>query len=179
MIKRAIGFFSPGIFLTRYALSRIVTSEPLGRRRALLEVADCRLLLINHTHFMSKSVMRLPFGTSHGSRFLKHLVDLLQRQPLGLGNNEKGKHEAQNESAAPDKEDLDCQITLILVHNVWGDDGNDTVPEPVRGRCKSDALGANGEWIDLADDDPRSRTPGGGKGSDVEASEYDQADIAV
>lgn len=104
---------------------------------------------------------------------------MLQGQPLGLGDDEEGKQQAQEERTTPDEEHLNRQVALVLVHDVWRDDGNHTVPQPVRGCSKSNTLGSNWERVDLANHDPGSRTPGGCKGGDVQASENDEADLPM
>ncbi len=47
------------------------------------------------------------------------------------------------------------------------------VPEPVGGSGETDATGADGEWKDLADNDPCGWTPGGSEEEDVDADEGD------
>jgi len=137
----------------------------------LLVVADSRLDLIDHAHFMRKGVMRLPFGTSQGGSLLEHLVNLLQTQTFGLRDDEKGEQETQEECTAPDEKDFNFQITLRLIDHVGSDYGNDTIPEPIRSSCNGDTLSSDGQRIDFADDYPGSRAPGHGKSCDVEARE--------
>ena len=62
----------------------------------------------------------------------------------------------------------------MLAHHVGGDDGDDAVPEPVTRGGESDAAGADGDWEDLADDDPGAGAPGGGEEEDVDADESDE-----
>lgn len=140
-----------------------------------LVVADSRLDLVDHAHFMRKGFMRLPSGTSHGSSLLEHLVNLLQAQTLGLRDDEKGEQETQEKCTAPDKEHFDFQIRLRLVHHVGSDHGNNTVPEPVRSSGNGDTFRSDGQRVDLANNYPGSWAPGHGKSGDVEAGEDDKA----
>lgn len=52
-----------------------------------------------------KSLMGLPLGGSAGSSLLHHLVDLLQGQALGLGNQEVGVDQGAGAETTPDEED--------------------------------------------------------------------------
>ena len=113
------------------------------------------------------------------SGLLHHLVDLLQGQTLGLGNDKDGEEQAEEEGAAPDEEHLDAQVALGLVDDVGGNGGDDTVPEPVGCRSESHTLRADGKRIDLTDHDPGSGTPGGGKGRNVAAGEYNETELSV
>jgi hypothetical protein len=47
------------------------------------------------------------------------------------------------------------------------------VPEPVGGGGQSNTTGTDGQRVDLADDDPGTRTPGAGEEEDVNADEGD------
>lgn len=163
----------------------VVKSETDLDGRGILSSGDSTLLVVanggfnlglSQTHLVRKGVMRLPLGTSHGGRLLKHLVDLLQTQTLGLRNDEVGEQDTQEEGTAPDKKDFNTQVCLILVNHVWSDNCNDTVPKPVRGGCESHTLGADGKRVDFTDDNPSSRAPGCSKCRDVEASENDETD---
>ena len=55
---------------------------------------------------------------------------------------------------------------------------NTKVPEPVGGGREGHGLGADGERVYLAGDDPRNRTPGGGEEGDVDADEGNKALLA-
>ena len=52
-----------------------------------------------------KSLVRYPFGGGPGGGLLHHLVDLLQRQPFGLRDEEVGVNEGRCAQATPDEED--------------------------------------------------------------------------
>jgi hypothetical protein len=64
---------------------------------------------------LSERLVRLPLGRGARSRLLQHLVDLLQGQALGLGDEEEREQEAERASAAPDKEHLGLEVALIRV----------------------------------------------------------------
>lgn len=114
----------------------------------------------------SKGGSGLPLGGSTGSSLLHHLVDLLQRQALGLGDEEVGVDKSASAKSTPDEEYLGLQVTTVLTDHVGGDDCNDGVPEPVGGGRQTDATGADGERENFTNDDPGARTPGGGKEED-------------
>ena len=134
-----------------------------------------RVLL--HTKLLLEGGARNPRSRLSRRALLHHLVDLLERQALGLRDEEVSEEHTSSASRAPDEENLGTQVALILVNHVGGDVTDDEVPEPVGGGGKSDALGTDGEREDLADDDPGGRTPGGGKEKDVEADENNE-DVA-
>lgn len=133
--------------------------------------ANCALLA--KTHLTSEGRVRNPLGGSAGSSLLHHLVNLLQSKALGLGNEEVGVDKGTSAKGAPEEEDLGAEVALIRVDHVWGDNGDDAVPEPVGGGGESDTAGTNWEGVDLANDDPGTRAPGGGEEEDVDADEGD------
>lgn len=51
------------------------------------------------------------------------------------------------------------------------------VPQPVRRSGQGNTLGTDGQRVDLANDDPRSRTPGRGKEEDVDADKDNQDNV--
>lgn len=65
-----------------------------------------------------------PLGRGAGSRLLHHLVDLLEGQTLGLGDQEVGVHEGAGAKTAPDEEHRGLQVSVGLADHVGGDDGN-------------------------------------------------------
>ena len=115
----------------------------------------------------------LPLGRSAGSRLLHHLVDLLERETLGLGHEEVGVDESASAETAPHKEDGRLEVAALLADHVGGDDGDDGVPEPVGGGGETDTARADGEREDLADQDPGAGTPGGGEEEDEDGDEGD------
>lgn len=119
--------------------------------------------------------MRHPFGRLAGCSLLQHTVNLLERQTLGLGNQEVGEEDARSARSTPDEEDLRLEIAILGIDHVGSDEADDKVPQPVRCCRERDALGADGQREDLADDNPCGRTPGRGKEEDVDAREDDEA----
>lgn len=101
-----------------------------------------------------------PFGAVTRCRLLKHAVHLFKRQALCLANQEVRKHDTKRAGCAPDEEHLSPQIAFLLVNHVWRDVANDKVPKPIGCGGERNALGADREWEDLADDDPSGRSPG-------------------
>ena len=124
------------------------------------------------------------------SSLLHHLVDLLQGQTLGLGDEEVGVDKGTGAERAPDEEDLGAQVALVVVYHVRGDDRNDlysvsrsalensniedqmgtyAVPQPVRSSGQGDTTRSDRQREDLADHDPGAWTPGAGEEEDVDA----------
>lgn len=139
-----------------------------------------------------------PLVGGAGGGLLEHLVDLLEGEALGLGDEEVGEGEGGAAEGAPHEEDLGAEVGLSLLgtDEVWGDDTDDlerllvicfvflfsrimwdvktyAVPEPVGGGGETDTARADGQREDLADDDPGAGAPGGGKEGDVDADEGD------
>jgi hypothetical protein len=133
-----------------------------------------------------------PFARGTRGALLHHLVDLLEGETLGLGDQEVGVDEGAGAEAAPDEEDGGLQVAVLRADHVWGDDGDDLeeckllreesgegclstygVPEPVGGGGQSNTTRADGQREDLADDDPGSRTPGRGEEEDEDGNEGD------
>ena len=117
--------------------------------------------------------MRLPSGRGAGRGLLEHAVDLLERQALGLGDEEIRVDKGAGAETAPDEEDLGTQVALVGSDHVGGDDGDDAVPHPVGRGGQGDAAGADGKGKDLADDDPGAGAPGGREEEDEDADEGD------
>src|SRR5690554_7388467 len=106
--------------------------------------------------------MRHPTGGSAGRGLGHHLVDLLERETLGLRDEEVGEEQAADTGGTPDEEHLGTEIALTGVNHVGGDVADGEVPEPVGGGGEGNTLGTDGEREDLADNDPTTGTPGGG-----------------
>lgn len=91
-------------------------------------------------------------------RFAVEKIDLLERQALGLGDEEVGEDQAADAGRAPDKEHLDAQIrSLHPVHPRcrWIDEvgrgvGDAEVPEPVGGDGEGHTLGTDSEGLEGA-----------------------------
>jgi hypothetical protein len=77
--------------------------------------------------------MRDPFSRGSRSRLLKHTINLLQTQTLGLGNQKIRVDKARGAERAPDEEDSGLQIGLSrpASNHVGGDYSYDAVPKPV------------------------------------------------
>lgn len=130
-------------------------------------------LVVGETHLDSEGRVGGPLGRGTRCGLLHHLVNLLQGKTLGLRNEEVSVDEGAGAEGTPDEEHLSTEVTLIWVHHVRSDDGNDAVPEPVGGSGKSDTTRTDGQGEDLADDDPGTGTPGGGEEEDVDTDEGD------
>ena len=122
---------------------------------------------------LSEGVGGPPLGRGPGSGLGHHLIDLLQGQTLGLGDEEVGVDESDCAETSPDEEHRGAEVTLLNTDHVGGDDGDDGVPEPVGGGGERNTTGADGEREDLTDEDPGTRTPGGGEEEDEDGDERD------
>ena len=112
--------------------SRIIIVGVLDR--VLLDELGSTAVL-NQAHVGSEGGVRDPLAGGARAGLLHHAVDLLEGQALGLGHEEVGVDEAAGAEGAPDEEDFGAEVRVALVRSdhVWGDDGDDAVPEPVRG----------------------------------------------
>lgn len=130
---------------------------------------------------IGEGLVRSPLSRGSGSGLLHHLVNLLERQTLGLGNEEVSVDEGAGAETTPDEEDGRLEVSAVLTDHVGGDDGNDGVPEPVGGGGETDTARSDGDGEDLADDDPGTRTPGGSEPEDEDGDEgnlgVDSADV--
>ena len=89
--------------------------------------------LVGKVHLGGKGGVWHPLVGSAWGGLLQHLVDLLEGEALGLWDEEVGKEERSAAEGAPHEEDLGAKVGLSLLstNEVWSDDSNDTVPEPV------------------------------------------------
>lgn len=131
------------------------------------------LHVVTSVHLSSKGGSGLPAGRSTGSGLLHHLVDLLERQTLGLGDEEVGVDESASAETSPDEEDGGLQVALVGTDHVGGDDGDDGVPQPVGSSGQSNTTRSDRQREDLTNDNPGTRTPGGGEEEDEDGDEGD------
>lgn len=124
-------------------------------------------------HGLGKGGMGLPLGRVAGGGLLHHLVDLLQRQSLGLRDQEVRVDKGACAETSPDEEDGRLEVASVLADHVGGDDSDDGVPQPVGSSRETNATRSDGEREDLANDDPGTGTPGGGKEEDEDGNEGD------
>ncbi len=71
-------------------------------------------------HGTGEGGRRLPLGRGPGGGLLHHLVDLLERQALGLGNQEVRVDKGAGTQAAPDEEDGRLEVALVGSNHVLG-----------------------------------------------------------
>ena len=100
-----------------------------------------------------------------------HAVDLLEGETLSLWDKEVGEGDRHDAKRTIHEENLNTHVGFILVHEVWGNDSHDAVPEPVGGGRETDTTGSDWERENLADNNPSTWSPGGGEHEDVEANE--------
>jgi len=129
--------------------------------------------LLGQAHIGSEGAVRNPFAGGTRSGLFQHAVDLLEGEALGFWDEHVGVDEAGGAERAPDEEDAGPEVGFALVgaDHVWGDDGDDAVPEPVGGGGESNTTGSDGEREDFTDENPSTWTPGGGEEEDVDADE--------
>lgn len=104
------------------------------------------------------------------------LIDLFERQALGLINAGVNKHTTDKAESTPDEEHLRLEIGVSrsAVHHVRGGVGNSPVEQPVGGGGDGETLGTGLEREQFTCHDPRDRTPGTGEEEDVDAHEGDE-----
>ena len=103
-------------------------------------------------------LLRLPRLHAH----YIHVINLLQRLPLRF---EQEKVYSQRRRTAARSEDV--SVTEVDVgRDEGGEEGDEKVPGPVRGRGHGHALGPIAGWEELARDGPDHGAPGAGEGGD-------------
>jgi len=104
------------------------------------------------------------------------LVDLLEREALGLVDGEVDESATDEAEAAPDEEDFGLQVSVpgARVDHVRGGVGDGPVEQPVGGGGHGEGFGAGLEREELARDDPGDGAPGAGEEEDVHAHEGDE-----
>lgn len=101
-----------------------------------------------------EGIVRFPLLTQVWRDIFHHLVNLFEGESFRLGYEYKGEDGAEETGRAPDEEDSDAKIPLVLVDDEGDDDCNYAVPEPIGGGRKSDAFASDFELENLADDYP-------------------------
>lgn len=83
--------------------------------------------LLRETHFLRKSGVWLPRCRLAGRDLLQHLVDLFERQTLGLWHEEICEGEGEAAQGTPEEENLGAEVgvTFLGTDKVGCDDGND------------------------------------------------------
>lgn len=107
-----------------------------------------------------------------------HEINLLQRQSLGLIDEEICKGGRDCTGRAEDIENLSFEIRVIFTHQIRRHESDDEVPEPVRCGAESDAAAADGQGEHLARDGPAGGAPGAGESNDVETDEDEEHDLS-
>jgi len=132
-----------------------------------------------------EDLLAISVGSNDG-RLAVQQIDLLQRQTLGLRDEEVREDKASNTSGTPDEEHLNSKIRSLdsigtccrRVDKVWGGITNSKVPEPVACDSQRHALSANAEGEELSGEHPDNRAPGGGKEGNVKCSKRNQYSLS-
>lgn len=134
-------------------------------------------ILLLEMHLLSEGAVWLPGGRVIWGHFFQHLVDLFEGETLGFWDKEEGEDEGNDAKAAPHKEDLSTKVGGVgtSTDEVWGDDTNDAVPEPVGGGGKTHTTGTDWQWEKFTNDNPGGWTPGHGEDRNVQADESDHS----
>ena len=154
------------------------TTAQGARSSVVLDVVLCQLLVREVraglvVGLASVRRARDPLARLARGRLLEHAVDLLERETLGLWDEEVRIDEGTRAEGAPEEEDGRTEVGLVGTDKVRSDDGDDRVPEPVRGRRERNTSGSDGEREDLANENPSTRAPGRSKEEDEDGNEGD------
>ena len=137
------------------------------------------VLQVRDVHVLSDDLLAVA-NRRDGRRVLVEEVDLLERETLGLGNAEVGEDEAAQARRAPNEEHLDTEagVARTGVDEVGSGVTDTEVPEPVGRDGERHGLGTDVKGEDLAGDDPRDGSPGGGEGGNVDANKGNERLLA-
>jgi len=117
--------------------------------------------------------MGLPLGGGTRSGFFEHTINLFKGETFSLRHEEVSVDESTCAECTPDEEDAGLEISLISSNHVWSDDGDDSIPEPVRSSGKSDTPRSDRKREDFSDKDPSAGTPSGSKEENEDGDERD------
>jgi len=118
-----------------------------------------------------KSLVWNPLARSSWGSLLQHAINLFQRKTLGLWNEEISIDESSGTETSPNEKDARFKVALVCVDHVWSDNGNDSVPEPIRRSRKSHTTRSDRKCENFADNNPGTRTPSRGKEKDEDTDE--------
>jgi hypothetical protein len=125
--------------------------------------------IVGHTHLAGESGVRPPRSrVSWRLSLFHHSVDLFEGQTLGLPDEEVGVEHAQDTGRSPEEEDLGAEVLgvsrvlkhdgeenetygLVSTDEVRGDNGEDTVPEPVGSGGKTNTSRSDRNREDFTD----------------------------
>lgn len=138
----------------------------------ILSVSNLSLSL----NMSGESLVRNPLGGVSWSSLLHHAVDLFEGKALGFWNQEVGVDESTSAETSPDEEDRRLQVSVLRTDHVWSNDSDNGVPEPVGCGGETNTTRSDWEREDFTDENPSSRTPGGGE---EEYEDGDECDLGV
>lgn len=81
-------------------------------------------MLLAKVHLSRECAVRLPLAARARRGLLEHLIDLFERETLGLGHKEVGKQERDAAETAPHEEDVGAETSGVSAvgDQVWRDD---------------------------------------------------------
>jgi hypothetical protein len=91
-----------------YTRIRLQTLETIGRSESLVDGSLPELPFLQQSigsHGRREGLLWNPLGGRARSSLLHHLIDLLERETLGLWEEEVGVHESAGAETTPDEED--------------------------------------------------------------------------
>ncbi len=90
-------------------------------------------VLLAKVHLCREGGGGLPHARGSGRALLEHLVDLLECETLGLGDQEESEDEGDAAETAPHEENVRAKTGRVVAvgNKVWGNYTNYAVPEPV------------------------------------------------
>lgn len=131
--------------------------------------------LMQILHVLEGQARRKPRALPRVADLCVQLVDLLEREALGLVDHGPDEEDADEAAAAPDEEDLGAEVGVArpVVDDVRGRVADGEVEQPVAGRGHAERFGAHLEREDLARNDPGHGAPRAREEEDVDAHEGD------
>lgn len=87
-----------------------------------------RVRIASHTHLLSKCLRRSPSGRRPRRSLRHHLIYLLQRETLGLWNQEVRIEEATPTETSPNPEHVGPEVAEVRADHVGGDNCDNGVP---------------------------------------------------
>lgn len=156
----------------------VVLSAPLAGRLGLgISQAHAAVVGVNILNILERDGGNEARGLPCLADLAVELVNLLERQTLGLVDHGPGEEDTDEAASAPDEEDLSAEVGVAgsVVDHVGCSVTNGEVEKPVRSGCDGEGLSADLEREDLASNDPSDWAPRAGEEEDVNADECNKS----